>query len=146
MVSDVGAGGRKLSGTIYLARNPNITGEFDIMQNGASSNYEALQPQVRHRFAHGLSALLSSTRAHAIDNISSDGNHANVPPGASSDRGSSAYDSRQTFSAAISYNIPAPGRGIWESIFRGWSTDSIAYAQTAPPVNVAPACHDKIRY
>jgi hypothetical protein len=60
-----------------------------------------------------------------------------VPPGApSSDRGSSTYDIRQTFSGAVSYSIPAPGSGIWKSIFGNWSTDSIVYARTAPPVNV----------
>jgi hypothetical protein len=63
----------------------------------------------------------------------------NVPPGDSSsaqERGSSDYDIRQTFSGAVSYNIPAPGRGIWNAIFGNWSTDSIVYARTAPPVNV----------
>ena len=53
-----------------------------------------------------------------------------------SDRGSSDYDIRQTFSGAVSYDIPAPGSGIWKSIFGNWSTDSIVYARTAPPVNV----------
>ena len=62
--------------------------------------------------------------------------YANVPPGASSDRGSSTYDIRHTFSGAVSYDIPAPGAGIWKSIFGNWSTDSIIYARTAPPVNV----------
>ena len=61
----------------------------------------------------------------------------NVPPGdSSSERGSSDYDIRHTFSGAVSYNIPAPGGGIWKSIFGNWSTDSIVYARTAPPVNV----------
>ena len=46
----------------------------------------------------------------------------------------SDYDVRQTFSGAISYDIPAPGRGIWKSILGSWSTDSIVYARTAPPV------------
>ena len=63
----------------------------------------------------------------------------NVPPGdapSSQERGSSDYDIRHTFSGAVSYNIPAPGSGIWKAIFGNWSTDSIVYARTAPPVNV----------
>jgi len=120
----------------YNAPNPNFSGEVDIMRNGASASYDALQPQYRHRFDHGLQALLSYTWAHSIDNVSSDAFYANVPAGASSDRGSSTYDIRQTFSGAISYDIPAPGAGIWKSIFGSWSTDSIIYARTAPPVNV----------
>jgi len=133
----LGAAGRKLMRyDIYLAPNPNFTGEFDIMRNGASSSYQALQCEYRHRFAYNLQALLGYTWAHAIDNVSSDGNYANVPPGATSDRGSSAYDIRHTFSAAISYNIPAPRGRIWHSLLGKWSMDSIIYTRTAPPVNV----------
>ncbi|HME10760.1 MAG TPA: hypothetical protein VKG25_27135 [Bryobacteraceae bacterium] len=59
----------------------------------------------------------------------------------SQERGSSDYDIRQTFSGAVSYNIPTlnlqrPGGGIWKAIFENWSTDSIIYARSAPPVNV----------
>ena len=133
----VGAGARKLMRQdLYNAPNPNFSGEVDIMRNGASANYNALQAQYRHRFAYGLQTLLSYTWSHSIDNVSSDAIYANVPAGASSDRGSSTYDIRQTFSGAISYDIPAPGSGIWKSIFGRWSTDSILYARTAPPVNI----------
>ena len=99
----------------------------------------ALQAQFRHRLAHGLQTLLSYTWAHSIDDASSDAYFLNVPPGdapSSQERGSSDYDIRHTFSGAVSYNIPAPGSGIWKAIFGNWSTDSIVYARTAPPVNV----------
>jgi hypothetical protein len=133
----VGSGARKLMRQDYYnAPNPNFTGQFNVMRNGASASYNALQGQYRHRFTHGLQSVLSYTWSHSIDNVSSDAYYANVPPGASSDRGSSTYDIRHTFSGAISYDIPAPGAGIWKSIFGGWSTDSIIYARTAPPVNV----------
>jgi hypothetical protein len=60
-----------------------------------------------------------------------------VPPGySSSDHASSDYDIRHTFSGAISYNIPAPGNGISKAILGNWSTDSIIYVRTAPPVDV----------
>src|SRR5262249_55441508 len=82
-LSSGGAAGRKLMRVdFYNAPNQNFTGEVDIMRNSASSSYEALQPQFRHRFAHGLQALLSYTWAHSIDNVSSDGAYSNVPPGA----------------------------------------------------------------
>ncbi len=133
----LGAAGRKLMRTDhYQAPNPNF-GQFDLMRNDADSSYQALQAQFRHRIAHGLQALLSYTWAHAIDDASSDVNYLNVPPGASpSERGSSDYDIRHTFSGAVSYNIPPPSSGIWKSIFGNWSTDSIVYARSAPPVNV----------
>jgi hypothetical protein len=137
-VSYVGAGARKLMRQdLYRAPNANFTGEFDLMRNGASASYNALQAQYRHRFARGLQTLLSYTWSHSIDNVSSDAYYANVPPGTvSSDRGSSTYDIRHTFSGAISYDIPAPTGGILKSLFGSWSTDSIIYARTAPPVNV----------
>ena len=97
---------------LYNAPNSNFSGEFDLMRNGASANYNGLQAQFRHRFTYGLQTLLSYTWSHSIDNVSSDSYFANVPPGTvSSDRGSSTYDIRHTFSGAVSYDIPAPGAG-----------------------------------
>ncbi|MGA3306935.1 MAG: TonB-dependent receptor, partial [Stellaceae bacterium] len=139
-VTYLGAAGRKLMRQdIYIAPNPEFTGEFDVMRNDADSSYNALQVQHRHRFAHGLQALLSYTWAHSIDDASSDAYFVNLPASdapLSQDRGSSDYDIRHTFSGAVSYNIPAPGGGIWKAILGSWSTDSIVYARTAPPVNV----------
>ena len=137
-VTYLGAAGRKLMRTDhYQAPNSIFTSQFDLMRNDADSSYQAFQAQFRHRVAYGLQTLVSYTWAHSIDNASSDVNFLNVPLGESpSERGSSDYDIRHTFSGAISYNISAPGSGIWKAIFGNWSTDSIVYARTAPPVNV----------
>jgi hypothetical protein len=117
--------------------NKNFTGEFDDMRNGATSSYNALQAQFRHRLSHGLVTLFSYTWGHAIDDVSSDVYFVNVPPGVpSQERGPSDCDIRHTFSGAISYDIPGPGSGIWRSIFGNWSTDSIIYARSEPTVNV----------
>ena len=136
----LGAGGRKLMRQdIYFAPSPDFSGEFDLMRNGASSNYNALQAQFHHHLALGLQTLLSYTWAHSIDDVSSDVYFVNVPPGVEppgEDRGSSDYDIRQTLAGAFSYDIPAPGTGIWNSILGHWSTDSIIYARSATPVNV----------
>jgi TonB dependent receptor len=139
-VTYLGAAGRKLMRQdIYIAPNPEFTGEFDLMRNDADSSYNALQTQYRHRFSHGLQILLSYTWAHSIDDASSDAYFVNLPASdapLSDERGSSDYDIRQTFSGAISYNIPSLGGGISKAIFGSWSTDSIVYARSAPPVNV----------
>ena len=136
----VGAAGRKLMRQdIYIGPNSNFPGEFDLMSNNGNSSYQALQAQFSHRFAHGLQALFSYTWAHSIDNVSSDAYFANVSPNyspLSQERGPSDYDLRHTFSGAVSYNIPAPGTGIWRSLFGNWSADSIVYARSAPPLNV----------
>src|SRR5260370_30210735 len=136
----VGAGGRRLMRKdIYIAPGPNFTGEFDLLSNHATSNYDALQVQYRHRLSHGLQTLLSYTWSHSIDDVSSDGNFQNVPLGQSpsfAERGPSDYDIRHTFSGTVSYDIPGQGGGVLRQIFGRWSTDSIIYARSAPPVNV----------
>jgi hypothetical protein len=134
----LGAAGRKLMRSDeYRTPNPEFAGEFTLMTNGADSSYQALQAQFRHRLAHGLQTLLSYTWSHSIDDASSDSYYLNVPTGDSpSERGSSDYDIRQTFSGAVSYNFPSLGSGIWKLITGNSSADAIVYARTASPVNV----------
>jgi len=135
----VGAGGRKLMRKdIYIAPGPNFTGEFDLLSNHGTSSYDALQAQYRHRMSQGLQTLLSYTWGHSIDDVSSDANYQNVPLGQSSstERGASDYDIRNTFSGAVSYDIPGPDSGVLKQVFGNWSTDSILYARSTPPVNV----------
>jgi hypothetical protein len=135
----VGAGGRKLMRRdLYRAPNPDFTGEFDVLSNAATSNYNALQAQYRHRMSHGLQTLVSYTCGHSLDDASYDGNFLNAPKNVSSasERASSDYDIRHTLSAAVSYDIPGPNSGVLKQIFGSWSTDTIIYARSAPPVNV----------
>jgi hypothetical protein len=137
-VTYVGAAGRKLMRfDIYNNPNPEFTGKFELMRNDADSSYNALQFQFQHRLAQGLQALISYTWAHSIDDASSNADYLNVPVGDSnSERGPFDYDIRRTFSGAVSHNISTPGSGIWKAILGSWSTDSIIYARSAPPVNV----------
>jgi len=136
----VGAVGRRLMRRdIYYAPNPDFTYRFDVQSNAGISSYNALQAQYRHRLSHGSQALLSYTWGHSLDDVSSDGNIQNVPLSESSgsdERGPSDYDIRNTFSAAISYDIPRPQNVLLKRIFAEWSTDSIIYSRSAPPVNV----------
>ena len=136
----LGAAGRKLMRADYYNQpNPDFTGSFALLTNGADSSYNALQVQYRHRLTHGLQVLASYTWGHAIDDVSSDANRLNVPPGkspASQERGASDYDIRNTFASAVSWYIPGPHSGWWKPILENWSVNSIVYARTAPPVNV----------
>jgi len=136
----IGAAGRKLMRKdVYIAPGPNFTGEFDLLSNHATSSYNALQAQYRHRLSHGLQTLLSYSWARSIDDVSSDVNYQNVPLGlspSSLERGPSDYDIRHTFSGAVSYDIPGPSSGVLQQIFGNWSTDTIIHARSAPPVNV----------
>ncbi|MGO9434866.1 MAG: TonB-dependent receptor domain-containing protein [Terracidiphilus sp.] len=134
----VGAGGRKLMrDDFYNAPNPDFTGQVQILSNHGTSNYDAVQAEYRHRVTHGLQTLLSYTWGHSIDDVSSDGNYQNGQvTNAALDRGPSDYDVRQTFSSALSYNIPGPATRALKQIFGDWSADTIIYVRTAPPVNV----------
>jgi len=136
----VGAAGRKLMRRdIYYAPNPDFTYRFDVQSNGGASGYNALQVQYRHRLAHGLQALLSYAWGHSLDDVSSDGNIQNVPLSeltGARERSSSDYDIRNTFTGAVSYDLPRPKGALLEQLFGDWSTDSIVYARSAPPVNV----------
>ena len=68
-VTYVGAAGRKLMRQdIYVAPNPNFTGEFDLMSNNGNSSYPALQDPIQpssFRFQSGLQALFSYAWAHS---------------------------------------------------------------------------------
>jgi hypothetical protein len=122
---------------LYNKPNSNFLGEFDLQRNGATSSYNALQAQYRHRLAHGLQTLLSYTWSHSIDDASFDSNFLNAPSSnPATERGASDYDIRHTFSGAVSYDIPGPGAGVLKYVFGNWSTDTIIYARSAPPVNV----------
>lgn len=136
----VGAGGRKLMRRdVNLAPNSEFTGEFDVLSNHGTASYNALQAEYRHRVSHGLQTLFSYTWAHSIDDVSGDGNFFNVPLNATtpgSERASSDYDVRQTFSGAVSYDIPGPNEGVLKQVFGNWSTDTIIYARSSLPVNV----------
>ena len=136
----IGAAGRKLiRQDHYNAPNPEFTGEFDLITNGADSSYNSLQVQYRHRLTHGLQALASYTWSHSIDDVSYDANDLNVPPGkspSSVERGDSDYDIRNTFAIAVSYNVPGPHGGWAKPILKDWSVNTIVYARSAPPVNV----------
>ncbi|MBI3896215.1 MAG: TonB-dependent receptor [Acidobacteria bacterium] len=139
-LSYVGSAGRKLMRRVsILAPNSDFTGQFDILRNDASSSYHAFQAQFRQRLIDGLQTLFSYTWAHSIDNASGD----STPDNARSDksplfleRGPSDFDIRQTFSGAISYDVPGPRRTVWNAILGHWSLDSIIYVRSAVPVNV----------
>ena len=143
-VSYLGAAGRRL-----LARelsnnvqgNPNTTLAY-LLFNGWSSDYDALQVQFQRRLSSGLQALVSYTWSHSIDtgSAASYAVQSNVfaPPGiAGSNRGSSAFDVRNAFSAGIIYDVPGPKvNGVVDHILRDWSIENILQARSAEPVDV----------
>jgi hypothetical protein len=136
--SYIGELGRKLLRENALT-DPNamFVGSFiNLTTNASSSGYQALELQFQRRISHGLAALVSYTWSHSIDDTSDDqgGNNLTDPP---MDRGPSDFDVRHSLSAAITYDIPAPGRNrAFRAVLADWSIGGIFVARTALPVNV----------
>jgi hypothetical protein len=109
--------------------NPNFNVVI-VTRNGTTSDYHSLQAQYRAHWKRGLQALLNYTWAHAIDEVSNEINSFDLQ------RGNSSFDVRHNFSAAATYDVPAPRSTVLRSILRNWSLDAIVRAQSGRPVDV----------
>ena len=140
--SYVGATGRRLLETAFLfSPNASLSGAT-LVTNPGTSDYDALQVQFQRRLSHGLQALSSYTWSHSIDTGSA-GSTASISneylPSviASSNRGPSDFDIRHTFSAGITYDIPALKiNAITNAFLGGWSLENIVLIRSAPPVDL----------
>jgi hypothetical protein len=135
-VSYVGSGGRKLLSTLfyYPLNNPNFSSGdgLDVTANGASSNYDALQVKYQKSMSHGVQALGSYTWSHSIDDLSS-----NFFINGSLLRGSSDFDIRNNFQAAVTYDVPGTYSNAFASAaLRHWGLDTRISARSALPVDV----------
>ena len=140
-VSYIGAAGRRLIQTAYIySPNPNLS-SADLVTNAGTSDYNALQLQFQRRLSRGLQALASYSWSHSLDTASagSVGSGSNALTGLNPNlnRGPSDFDIRNAFSTGLTYDVPAPNRNAFaHAVLRGWSTDNIVQARSAPPVDV----------
>lgn len=139
--SYVGAAGRELLRRVSLVgSSPNFTNGsvIDLTTNAATSDYHALQLQFQRRLSRGLQTLLSYCWSHSIDIASSDvGTQVPskyVPP--EQNRGSSDFDVRHSFQAALTYEVPRLQGNVVSAIFRHWLFESIFRTRTEAPVDV----------
>lgn len=140
--SYVGSSGRRLIQTAYIySPNPNFYAAA-LTGNAATSNYNALQLQFQRHLSHGLQALASYTWSHSIDDASAGssyiGSNTYSPTlGAEANRGPSDFDIRNSFSAGLTYEIPASRmNALTNAILSGWSVQTFVIAFSAPPVEV----------
>jgi len=138
----IGAIGRNLLRVTNLF-NPNPYFQFvSLTSNTATSDYHALQLKFQRRLSRGLQALASYSFSHSIDIASTDSsaNSVNTPGAITNpniDRGNSDFDIRHSFTAGVTYDLPAPGsQKVVRSLFGGWSLDSFILARSAPPLDV----------
>jgi len=132
------AGRRLLRQETLFNPNPNFS-QVIVTANEATSDYHSLQVQFQSRLTRGVQALASYTWSHSIDIASNDSSPN--PPAAKIDpqldRASSDFDVRHSFNAAVTYDLPAPGkRNLVTTVLRNWSLDALITARTAMPVDV----------
>jgi hypothetical protein len=136
----IGAIGRDLLRVTNLFNpNPNFQ-SVSITDNSATSDYHALQLKFQRRLSRGVQGLASYALAHSLDNASTDaGNYRSSlgASGANADRGDSDFDIRHSFTAGVTYVVPAAGSTrVVRAVLDGWSLDAFVLARSAPPVDV----------
>jgi Carboxypeptidase regulatory-like domain/TonB dependent receptor len=143
--SYIGAAGRRLLQTADIsAPNPNIA-QAQLLGNGGTSDYNALQIQFQRRLSDGLQALASYSWSHSIDTGSA-GSNAVISNGfapanvAGSNRGPSDFDIRHAFTAGVTYDIPAPKtKPLGRVLLTGWSVENLIQGRSAAPVDISDA-------
>jgi hypothetical protein len=130
-VSYVGSHASRLIETndILPKNNPN-TGFFVLVQNGLTSDDDALQLQFQRRLSHGLTVLGSYTWSHCFD-------YGSFNNAFGYRRGVCAFDLRNNFSAALSYDIPNVGHnGFAGAVLHHWGIDDRFTARSAFPITL----------
>ncbi len=120
----IGSNGRRQMRREVGGLGSTPTAMVALTTNDGSSNYAALQIQYRRRLAHGILATSAYAWSHSLDNVSSD-SYLVWAGGGMSDRGSSDFDLRHNFTAAVSFE-PA--------YFKGWAIDTVVHARTGFPI------------
>ena len=140
--SYVGAAGKRLLQTAFVASpNPSLAGA-DLISNVGNSSYNALELQFQRRMSNGLQVLASYTWAHSIDTGSAGStavvSNSVIPSAISANRASSDFDIRNALSAGLTYDIPTPKSGpLFSALLGGWSTENFVLARSAPPVDIS---------
>jgi hypothetical protein len=140
-LSYVGAAGRRLIQTAAILNpNPNYF-VAQLVTNAGTSDYDAMQLQFQRRLSRGLQVLASYSWSHSLDTASAgsaaNGSNELLALNSNVNRGSSDFDVRNAVSMALTYDIPAPKTYAFaRAILRGWSTENIIQARSAPPVDV----------
>lgn len=134
-----------LSGTVRFLPNPN-TGVVDLLTNGAKFNYNALQIDVRRRFAQGLSLTANYTFSKNLTDAQGTGQTRfeplldNANPGLEFSRAD--YDQTHKFNLLTTYELPfGKGRpflneGIAATIFGNFQIGAILQIGSGAPITI----------
>jgi hypothetical protein len=128
-----------------------------------NSNYNSLQGSVQRRMKNGLAANINYTWSHNLTNsvVPGEGSPTDSCVGACHvdngsgravtynsyfqyDYGNADLDTRQRLALTMTYDLPFGKSlsGLEALAVKGWSVDSIYYAQTGNPVNVSSSVNN----
>jgi hypothetical protein len=129
-ISYIGSAGRRISGAqeLYLTPSNPLFGTVTYVV-GVTSDYNALQTKFQRTVGNGLTALVSYTWSHSLD----EGSNAVALPLM---RGSSDFDVRNNFQAGLTWSLPhltSPSK-LASTVINGWGVDGRILARTAFPV------------
>lgn len=130
-VSYVGShASRLLQWNIFSSANNPNSSFINFVENGLTSDYDALQVQFRRRLSRGLTTLASYTWSHCLDYSSENFNFGYQ-------RGDCDFDVRHNFSAASSYDLPNVGQyGFVKGVLHHWGLDDRFTIRTSFPVTL----------
>jgi hypothetical protein len=138
-VTYVGQAGRNLLRQEGLNQpNANFQGAFLLTNNGARSNYNALQVQYRKPFSSRIQALVNYSYSHSLDSASNDTIAAISSSVISSanDYASSRFDARHIFSGALTFTFPGvDSKGAPGWLTKDWSLETLVVARSGFPFN-----------
>jgi hypothetical protein len=130
----VGQSGRHLFRREGFSRpNANFDGTFQLTDNQARSNYNALQVQYKRPLSKSVQALLNYTYSHSLDNASDDivAAVSGAVISAENDYASSNFDVRHSFSGAVTFSIPAVSRkGVARAATEDWTLETFLVARS----------------
>jgi hypothetical protein len=113
-----------------------------VARNGDWSRYNSLQMTFQRRKSRGLQAIVSYTLSKSTDTASGEAGFYAVTtlsalPSPEVDKGLSSFDVRNNFTAAVSYELPAPGWGkVAHGLLQGWAVDGLVMARGGLPISI----------
>lgn len=128
---------RPLSTTLGTCTLPNCYASENLDSDELSSNYNALQVQLRRKLGN-LNLEANYTWSHEIDDMVNVFGGFSDPFNPNLDRGSGDWDVRNNFTASAVYSLPdlKGSSGLVRGFLGGWETSTIFQARSGLPTNI----------
>jgi hypothetical protein len=128
-------------GTTVQARRPlQDFGQVRVADNIAEANYNGLTTVFRQRLSHGVTANISYTWAHALEESAdaNSGGSCMIQGNCRADYGNASADIRHKVVGSVTYQLPKFEHKniILQEAAGGWQVNGIVTLQTGTPINI----------